>query len=76
MSSKSTSNANRTSRKAYDQWVKANEKSHAYILVSMSDVLTKKYESLDTNKEIIYSLRKMFGQLELSLTWGNQIDLH
>ena len=33
----STSNANWTSWEAYDQCVKANEKAHVYILVSMSD---------------------------------------
>ncbi|TYK16261.1 gag/pol protein [Cucumis melo var. makuwa] len=62
-----TSNANRTSWEAYDRWVKANEKARVYILVSMSDVLTKKHESLATPKEIMGSLRVMFGQPEWSL---------
>ncbi|KAA0041679.1 gag/pol protein [Cucumis melo var. makuwa] len=58
---------NRTSREAYDQWVKANEKSRVYILASMSDVLTKKHEFLVTAKEIKDALRAMFGQPEWSL---------
>ena len=37
------SNANRTSRKAYDRWIKVNEKACVYILASMSDVLAKKH---------------------------------
>ena len=61
------SNANRTSRDAYDRWIKANEKARVYILASMSDVLAKKHESLATAKEIMNSLRGMFGQPELSL---------
>ncbi|KAA0055182.1 gag/pol protein [Cucumis melo var. makuwa] len=61
------SNANRASRKAYDRWIKANEKGSVYILASMSDVLAKKYESLATAKEIIDSLKGMFGQPEWSL---------
>ncbi|KAA0062190.1 gag/pol protein [Cucumis melo var. makuwa] len=36
-----TSNANRTSRKAYDRWIKANEKARVYILASVSDVFAK-----------------------------------
>ncbi|XP_038894535.1 uncharacterized protein LOC120083073 [Benincasa hispida] len=56
------SNANQTVRKAYDRCVKANEKACVYILVSMFDVLAKKHESLATTKEIIDSLREMFGQ--------------
>ncbi|TYK22241.1 gag/pol protein [Cucumis melo var. makuwa] len=61
------SNANRASRKAYDRWIKANEKAHVYILTSMSDVLAKKHESLATAKEIMDSLKGMFGQPEWSL---------
>ncbi|KAA0054281.1 gag/pol protein [Cucumis melo var. makuwa] len=61
------SNANRTSRKAYDRWIKANEKAHVYIFASMSDVLAKRHESLATTKEIMDSLKGMFGQPEWSL---------
>ena len=61
------SNASRTGWEAYDRWVKANEKACVYILASMSDVLAKKHESLATTKEIMDSLRGMFGQPEWSL---------
>ncbi|KAA0051437.1 gag/pol protein [Cucumis melo var. makuwa] len=64
-----TSNANRTSRKAYDRWVKANDKARAYILANMSDVLAKKHESLAMTKEIMDSLKAMFGQPEWSLRY-------
>ncbi|KAA0035827.1 gag/pol protein [Cucumis melo var. makuwa] len=61
------SNANRASRKAYDQMIKANKKARVYILASMSDVLAKKHESLATAKKIMDSLKGMFGQLEWSI---------
>ncbi|TYJ96575.1 gag/pol protein [Cucumis melo var. makuwa] len=61
------SNANRASRKAYDRWIKANEKACVFILASMSDVLAKKHESLAMTKEIMDSLKGMFGQPKLSL---------
>ncbi|KAA0060266.1 gag/pol protein [Cucumis melo var. makuwa] len=61
------SNANPTSRKAYDRWIKANEKARVYIFASMSDVLAKKHESLATDKEITDSLKGMFGKPEWSL---------
>ncbi|KAA0041127.1 gag/pol protein [Cucumis melo var. makuwa] len=60
-------NANRTSWEAYDRWIKANEKVCVYILASMSDVLAKKHESLATAKEIMDSLKGIFGQPEWSL---------
>ncbi|KAA0045300.1 gag/pol protein [Cucumis melo var. makuwa] len=62
-----TSNANRTSRKAYDRWVKANEKARVYILAIMTDVLAKKHESLATAKEIMDALKVMFVQPKWSL---------
>ncbi|KAA0051146.1 gag/pol protein [Cucumis melo var. makuwa] len=58
------SNANGTSREAYDRWVKANEKARVYILASMSDVLAKKHESSATAKEIMDALRATFRQPE------------
>ncbi|TYK03174.1 gag/pol protein [Cucumis melo var. makuwa] len=58
------SNVNQASRKAYDRWIKANEKARVYILASMSDVLAKKHESLATAKEIMDSLKGMFRQPE------------
>ncbi|KAA0047871.1 gag/pol protein [Cucumis melo var. makuwa] len=63
----SASNAYRTSQKAYDRWIKTNEKARVYILASMSDVLAKKHESIATTKEIMDSLKGMFGQPEWSL---------
>ncbi|KAA0046128.1 gag/pol protein [Cucumis melo var. makuwa] len=63
----SASNINRTSREAYDRWIKANEKARVYILASMSDVLAKKHESLATTKEIMNSLKGIFGQPKWSL---------
>uniref|UniRef100_A0A9I9E6X0 Gag/pol protein n=1 Tax=Cucumis melo TaxID=3656 RepID=A0A9I9E6X0_CUCME len=57
-----TSNANQNVREAYYRWVKANEKACVYILASMSDVLARKHGSLATTKEIMDSLREMFGQ--------------
>ncbi|KAA0037568.1 gag/pol protein [Cucumis melo var. makuwa] len=62
-----TSNVNRVSREAYDRWIKANEKARVYILASMLDVLAKKHESLATAKEIMDSLKGVFGQPEWSL---------
>ncbi|KAA0063164.1 gag/pol protein [Cucumis melo var. makuwa] len=67
LNSAPTSNANRNVREAYDRWVKANEKARVYILVSMSDVLAKKHKSLAMVKEIMDSLREMFGQPSWSL---------
>ncbi|XP_050940338.1 uncharacterized protein LOC127149133, partial [Cucumis melo] len=58
------SNTNRARLEAYDRWIKANEKARVYILASMSDVLAKKHESLATPKEIMDSLKGMFGQPE------------
>ncbi|KAA0034863.1 gag/pol protein [Cucumis melo var. makuwa] len=43
-----TANATRTVREAYERWAKANEKARAYILASLSEVLTKKHESMLT----------------------------
>ncbi|XP_038875084.1 uncharacterized protein LOC120067613 [Benincasa hispida] len=54
--------ANRNVRDIYDQWVMANEKSRAYILASIFDVLNKKYEVMPTTCEIMVSLQEMFGQ--------------
>ncbi|KAA0039126.1 gag/pol protein [Cucumis melo var. makuwa] len=45
----------------------ANEKTHVCILANIYDVLAKKHESLATAKEIMDSLREMFGQPSWSL---------
>ena len=55
------SKANLNVWEAYDRWVKANEKACVYIIANMSDVLAKKHQSLAMAKEIIDSLREMFG---------------
>ncbi|XP_022157632.1 uncharacterized protein LOC111024294 [Momordica charantia] len=55
-------NANRNVREAFDRWVKANDKARVYILASMTDVLAKKHEPLMTAKEIMDSLKAMFGE--------------
>ena len=61
------SNANRTARDAYDRWIKANDKARVYILASISDVLAKKHDVMGTAKEIMESLKGMFGQPSFSL---------
>ena len=61
------SNANRTARDAYDRWIKANDKARVYILASISDVLAKKHDVMGTAKEIMESLKGMFGQPFFSL---------
>ena len=55
-----TQNASQSVRDAYDHWTKANDKAHVYILVSMSDILTKKHEIMVTARQIMDSLREMF----------------
>ena len=56
-----SSNANQTVRDTYDRWIKANEKARVYILASISDVLAKKHDVMGTTKEIMESLKGMFG---------------
>ncbi|XP_038874944.1 uncharacterized protein LOC120067456 [Benincasa hispida] len=57
-----TAGASRNVRDAYERWVKANEEARAYILASLSEVLAKKYKNMVTARQIIDSLREMFGQ--------------
>ncbi|XP_022158202.1 uncharacterized protein LOC111024739 [Momordica charantia] len=57
-----TPNAVRASRDAYDRWIKANDKAKVYIFASISDVLAKKHDRMVTTREIMDSLRDMFGQ--------------
>ncbi|KAA0041562.1 DNA-binding protein HEXBP-like [Cucumis melo var. makuwa] len=54
-----TQNASQSVRDAYDHWTKANDKAHVYILVSMSDILTKKHEIMVTARQIMDSLREI-----------------
>ncbi|XP_038904302.1 uncharacterized protein LOC120090657 [Benincasa hispida] len=44
------------------RWVRASEKSRAYILTSIYDVLNKKHEVMPIAHEIMASLQEMFGQ--------------
>ena len=55
-------NANKTIKDAYENWIRANEKAHCYLLATMSDVLNTKYEKTETIYEIMESLQGMFGK--------------
>ena len=55
-------NATRSVREPYERWIQANNKSRAYMLASMSDVLRLKHERMETAIEIIDSLQNMFGK--------------
>ena len=46
----------------YDAWIQSNNKAKCYMLVSMSDVLRTKHESMETAFEILESLKEMFGR--------------
>ncbi|KAA0067044.1 gag/pol protein [Cucumis melo var. makuwa] len=52
---------------AYDRWTKANDKARLYILASMSDILSKKHEIMVTARQIMDSLRDMFGQPSIQI---------
>ena len=62
-----SSNATRTVRDAYDRWIKENDKARVYILANIFDVLAKKHDVMGTAKEIMESLKGMFGQPSFSL---------
>ncbi|XP_038874884.1 uncharacterized protein LOC120067387 [Benincasa hispida] len=57
-----SSTATQNVRDVYDTWVKANEKSRAYILASVSNVLNKKHEVMPTTRKIMASLQEIFEQ--------------
>ncbi|XP_038882371.1 uncharacterized protein LOC120073638 [Benincasa hispida] len=57
-----SSNSNQIVWEAFDRWIRANDKARAYILASLSNVLVKKHEDMSTAKEIMESLRGMYGQ--------------
>lgn len=48
----------------YGRWMKANDKTRAYILASLTKVLTKKYKNMITAYEIMDSLREIFGKYD------------
>ncbi|KAA0056221.1 gag/pol protein [Cucumis melo var. makuwa] len=62
-----TQNASQSVKDAYDRWTKANDKARLYILASMSDILSKKHEIMVTARQIMDSLREMFGQPSIQI---------
>ncbi|XP_062100866.1 uncharacterized protein LOC133806793 [Humulus lupulus] len=52
----------KTSREKYDARILSNNKAKCYMLASMSDVLRKKHEDMETPYEMWESLQAMFGQ--------------
>ncbi|TYJ98650.1 gag/pol protein [Cucumis melo var. makuwa] len=59
--------ASQSVRDAYDRWTKANDKARLHILASMSDILSKKHEIMVTTRQIMDSLREMFGQPSIQI---------
>ncbi|TYK11909.1 gag/pol protein [Cucumis melo var. makuwa] len=62
-----TKYASQSVRDAYDRWTKANDKARLYILASMSNILIKKHEIMVTARQIMDSLREMFGQPSIQI---------
>ncbi|KAA0042123.1 gag/pol protein [Cucumis melo var. makuwa] len=62
-----TQNASQSVKDAYDHWTKANDKACLYILASMSDILSKKLEIMVTARQIMDSLREIFGQSSIQI---------
>ncbi|XP_062103887.1 uncharacterized protein LOC133815007 [Humulus lupulus] len=52
--------APKTAREKYDALILSNNKAKCYMLASMSDVVRKKHEDLETSYEIWESLHAMF----------------
>ena len=55
-------NTGRAARNAYNNWIKADEKAHSYLIASMSEVLAAQHEPMATASMIMQSLQNMFGQ--------------
>ena len=55
-------NAGRAARNAYNNWIKANEKAHSYLISSMSEVLAARHEPMTIASIIMQSLQNKFGQ--------------
>ena len=53
-------NASQNVKDAYNHWIKANDKVCVYLLSSMSDILSKKHETMFTVCQIMNSLQEMF----------------
>ncbi|KAA0035550.1 gag/pol protein [Cucumis melo var. makuwa] len=62
-----TQYASQSVKDAYVRWTKANDKAHLYIMASMSDILSKKHEIMVTARQIMDTLREMFGQLSIQI---------
>ncbi|KAA0037272.1 gag/pol protein [Cucumis melo var. makuwa] len=62
-----TKYASQSVRDAYDRWTKTNDKARLHILASMSDILSKKHEIMVTARQIMDSLREMFGQPSIQI---------
>ncbi|TYK14981.1 DNA-binding protein HEXBP-like [Cucumis melo var. makuwa] len=62
-----TKNAFQSVRDAYDRWTKANDKARLYILARLSNILSKKHEIMVTARQIMDSLREMFGQPSIQI---------
>ncbi|KAA0063887.1 gag/pol protein [Cucumis melo var. makuwa] len=62
-----TQNASQSVKDAYDHWTKANDKASLYMLASLSDILSKKHEIMVTARQIMDSLREMFGQPSIQI---------
>ncbi|KAA0040193.1 gag/pol protein [Cucumis melo var. makuwa] len=60
-------NASQSVKDAYDCWTKTNDKARLYILVSMFDILSKKHEIMVTARQIMDSIREMFGQPSIQI---------
>ena len=55
-----TWNTSQNVRDAYNHQTKANDKAHVYLLSSMSNILSKKHETMVTTRQIMDSLQEMF----------------
>ncbi|KAA0040410.1 gag/pol protein [Cucumis melo var. makuwa] len=62
-----TKYASQSVKDAYDLWIKANDRARLHILTSMSDILSKKHEIMVTARQIMDSLREMFGQPSIQI---------
>ncbi|XP_019262041.1 PREDICTED: uncharacterized protein LOC109239900 [Nicotiana attenuata] len=48
-------------QKAYQKWVKADEMVRCYILASMSNVLQRQHQSMESAYDILENLKEIFG---------------
>ncbi|KAA0058365.1 gag/pol protein [Cucumis melo var. makuwa] len=60
-------NASQSVKDGYDCWTKANDKARLYILASMSNILSKKHGIMVTARQIMKSLKEMFGQSSIQI---------